>query len=403
MTATAITNEEILKKARNILSYMVDIRRNIHMYPEVGMQEFKTSGLICNELETMGIPFKNKVGGTGVVGLISGNKQAEGKKKVIALRADMDALTIQETSKVSYASKVDGVMHACGHDGHVAMLLGAALILNQYKDAFPGAVKLLFQPAEEGPGGALPMIKDGALKNPQVNAVIGIHLSSSEATGRIGLKAGPFHAAHDEFEILIKGHGGHAAYPHRSVDAIVLAAQVINALQTVVSRKVDPLIPAVLTVGTIKGGYRHNIIADRVTLEGTFRYIDESLKMDLRKWTEEIVSGITKSAGGDYEIRFFEGYPVTVNDEGLYEKVKTYLGSMFGPDVLYEVKRPSMGAEDFSYYCEVVPSLFIKLGSGGPNKEFSAPHHHPEFDLDENAFVNGVAAFVKIVLDYLNE
>lgn len=396
-----ITNQQIMEKAEEVFDYTVRIRRKIHMYPEVGMKEFKTASLICKELEQMGIPYRDNVGGTGVVGLIKGEGKG-GTGKVIGLRADMDALTIQEKNDVPYASKIDGVMHACGHDGHVAMLLGAAKILNEMKSQFNGSVKLIFQPAEEGPGGALPMIKDGALKDPPVDAVVGIHLSSGDKTGRMGTKSGAVHAAQDEFEIIIKGVGGHAAYPHRSVDAVVLAARAVLGLQTVVSRRVDPLKPAVLTIGTINGGYRHNIIADTVTMRGTYRYLDTRLKDKLRKWTEEVLEGVTKPVGGDFEVKYVDGYPSTDNDPQLSKNVTAWLTDLLGKENIIPIDNPSMGAEDFAYFCREVPSLFLKLGSGGENGEFSNPHHHPRFDIDEKAFINGVASFVKISLEFIS-
>jgi amidohydrolase len=395
------SNSEIMKKAESVHDYAVNIRRTIHKHPEVGMQEFKTAALIRGELDKMGIPYRDKVGGTGVVGLITGT--AGGQGKVIGLRADMDAISVQEINKVPYASEIPGISHACGHDAHVAMLLAAAKVLNDIRDKFSGSVKLLFQPAEEGPGGAKPMIEDGALENPKVDAVVGFHVSSAKKTGKIGLKSGPVHAAQDEINIVIKGKGGHAASPHKTVDAVVLAAQAVSALQTVVSRKVDPTKNAVLTIGTISGGYRHNIIADRVEMTGTYRFFDEELKMNLRKWTEEILAGVTRSVGGDFEITYKDGYPGTINSPVMYEKVKKYLNDLFGTDTTCDFDDLSMGAEDFSYFCKAVPSMFIRLGTGGKNGEFSKPHHSSEFDVDEEAFINGIASFVKISLEFLNE
>jgi amidohydrolase len=394
-------NSEIIEKAESVHDYAVDIRRTIHRHPEVGMQEFKTTELIRRELDKMGIPYRDKVGGTGVVGLITG--QAEGPGKVIGLRADMDAISVQEINKVPYASEVPGISHACGHDAHVAMLLGAARVLNDMRDKFAGSVKLLFQPAEEGPGGAKPMIEDGALENPKVDAVVGFHVSSGEKTGDVFMKPGVDHASQDEIYIVIKGKGGHAASPHKTVDAVILAAQAVTALQTVVSRRVNPAKSAVLTIGTINGGYRHNIIADRVEMTGTFRFIDDELKMNLRKWTEEVLSGVTRSVGGDYEITYKDGYPASVNSPVMYEKVKGYLTDLLGADKVHDFSEASMGAEDFSYFCKAVPSLFMRLGTGGRNGEFSKPHHSSEFDVDEEGLVNGIASFVKISLEFLKE
>ncbi len=391
-------NEFLLKQSKNLYEYVVNIRRKIHSHPELGMQEFKTSQLICEELDKMGIPYKKGIAKTGVVGLIEGRE----KGKVIGFRADMDALPLQEKNNVPYASKIDGVMHACGHDGHVAMLLGAAKVLKDLKDHLKGSVKLIFQPAEEGPGGAKPMIEEGVLENPKVDAMVGFHLSSGDKTGVIGFKKGPIHAAYCEFRILIKGKGGHAAYPHLSTDAIVMAAQSIMGFQTVISRRKNPTQPAVLTVGTIKGGYRHNIIADEVEMTGTYRFLDEKIGRNLRIWTEEVLKGVTEPLGGKYEIEYFDGYPPTVNDENLHDLIKKWLLDLLGEEHIEDMKEASMGAEDFSYFSQKVPSLFMKLGAGGENKEFSNPHHHPQFDFDEKALPYGVACFSKIAMEFLS-
>ncbi len=392
------TNETILKQAGDVHKYVVDIRRTIHRNPELGMQEKKTAALICSNLEEMGIPYRSGVGGTGVVGIIDGTAPGEGK--VIALRADMDALPIQEASDVEYKSQVDGVFHACGHDAHVAMLLGAARILSENRHWFPGKVVLLFQPAEEGPGGAEPMVKDGALDNPPVDGVIGFHVASADPTGIVKVTPGPMHAAVTEVRIIIRGRGGHAAYPHRSVDAIVLAAQAIMSFQTVISRRVDPVTPAVFTIGTINGGYRHNVIADEVVMTGTFRYFDDRLRDDLVRWTREILDGITKPVGGDYEIGFIFGYPATINHEEFSRFIGKHLTDLLGPEKVLQEKEPSMGGEDFSYFARKVPGVFMMLGTRGKNGEYAHPHHHPCFDIDEEAMKNGVASFVKIAVEF---
>jgi len=392
-------NDIILKGSEELFSFMRDIRRQIHQYPEVGMKEFRTTALIRKKLDEMGIPYRDEVGGTGIVGLITGN----GSGKVIGLRADMDALTIHEATGAEYASKIDGVMHACGHDAHVAMLLGAARLLNKLKDEFKGSVKLLFQPAEEGPGGAKPMIEDGALKDPRVDAVVGFHVSSGRKTGLIGIKRGPTHAAMNEMELAIIGKSGHAAYPQNSIDAIYMAARVITGLQSLISRRLDPLEPGVITIGTIKGGYRLNIIADRVEMKGTIRYLKEETGDKLRGWIEDMVSGVTGSMGGSYELKFPGSYPPAVNNPELADKIDKYLTDLLGKERIFIVEKPTMGSEDFAYFDREVPGAFLRLGSGGENGEFSAPHHHQEFDIDEKALITGCAAFAKISVEFLNE
>lgn len=397
----AVTNEEILNKTGEVFDYTVGLRRKIHKYPELGMEEFKTATLIKEQLDIMGIPHRDEVGGTGVVGVIEGTKEGEGK--VIGIRADMDALPIEEVGDREYKSQVAGVSHACGHDAHVAMLLGATRVLNDIKDEFAGKVVLIFQPAEEGPGGAKPMIEQGALKDPDVDAMIAIHVSSMTETGLVKICNGPVHAAQDQFEIDIKGTGGHAAYPHLSNDAIIMASRAVLALQTIVSRRINPLKPAVLTIGTVNGGYRHNVIADKVKLTGTLRFFDDELKLKIREWINEVLNGVTKPVGGDYEVKYIDGYPATVNDQDFYKDVMTWLTDLLGEEKVKEDETPTMGAEDFSYFANEVPSVFMGLGTGGKNKEYAKPHHHPEFDIDEDAFHEGIASFVKIAMEFLKK
>lgn len=392
-----ISNQEILKRSEELFTFMQAARRQLHQYPEVGMQEFRTAAYIKEKLDEAGIPYRDNVGGTGIVGLIEGKEPG----KCIALRADMDALTIQETTGTEYASKLDGFMHACGHDAHVALLLGAGRVLNEIKDQFKGSVKLFFQPAEEGPGGAKPMIADGAMENPRVDAVAGFHVSSHNKTGDIGICMGVNHAAMQELDIIVTGKGGHAAYPHTTVDAVIITCAVVTALQTVVSRKVDPLDSAVVTIGTINGGYRRNIIADRIEMQGTIRYLKDETGDTLRKNIEDICNNIAASMGGACEVIFGDSYPPLVNDNELAVKFEDSLKDLLGEDRFFPVEHPTMGAEDFSFFARETPSVFMRLGSGGENKEFSQPHHNSKFDLDEKALITGCAGFVKLSLDFL--
>jgi amidohydrolase len=391
----ALSNMEIMEKAGQVMPFAVEIRRAIHGNPELGMHEFQTAALICRELDKMGIPYRDKVAGTGVVGVIQGGREG----RVIGLRADMDALPIPETPGRGYGSRNPGVMHACGHDAHVAMLLAAAKILSGMKEQLPGAVVLVFQPAEEGPGGALPMIKEGALKNPDVEMMLGFHVSTEEPTGMVKLMPGPVHAAQDTFKITIKGHGGHAAYPHKTVDAVLLTAQAVTSIHTIVSRRVNPVTPAVITIGTVNGGLRNNVIADSIEMTGTIRYLDTAVGKNLRMWIDEALQGVTQPVGGDYQIEYVDGYPATSNDPALFHRVRHLVRDLLGEGYVKEDSVPTMGAEDFSYFCREVPSMFMVLGVAGKNNEFSKPHHHAEFDIDENAFVNGVASYVKLCLE----
>lgn len=392
-----ISNQEILTKSEELFTYMQQARRQLHQYPEVGMQEFRTAAYIREKLDEAGIPYRDKVGGTGIVSMIKGKEPG----RCIALRADMDALTIQEKTGTDYASKLDGFMHACGHDAHVAILLGAGRILNEIKDQFNGTVKLFFQPAEEGPGGAKPMIDDGAMEDPHVDAAAAFHVSSGNKTGHIGIHKGVNHAAMQELDIIVTGKGGHAAYPHTTVDAVTVACAVVTALQTIVARKVDPLDSAVITIGTINGGYRRNIIADRIEMQGTIRYLKDETGDILRKNIEDICNNISASMGGSCQVIFGRSYPPVVNDGQLSQQFEDSLKDLLGADRLFPVEHPTMGAEDFAFFARMVPSVFMRLGSAGENKEFSEPHHNSRFDLDEKALITGCAGFVKLSLDFL--
>lgn len=378
--------------------YMVDIRRDLHRHPELGLRETRTAALIATELEKMGIDVTTKIAETGVMGVLTGGKPG----RVIGLRADMDALPIQDAKEgCPYRSQVDGVMHACGHDGHVAMLLGAAKYLSQMREDLPGTVKFFFQPAEEGPGGARPMIEQGVLKNPDVEAVYGIHLWNDLMVGKVQLQYGTSMAAVDEVRISIHGEGGHGASPHQTVDAIVTAASAITALQTVVSRQIDPVHPAVLSIGTIRGGYRHNVIADKVEMTGTLRTLYPSTKQRIKERVDGILRGVTSAFGGSYDFELVPIYPATVNDEHTTRLAHKVVTDLFGEEAVVVKAEPSMGSEDFSFFGQQVPSTFLMVGSRNPAKGLVYPHHHPKFDFDEEAFRYGAAVLIGCVLNYL--
>jgi amidohydrolase len=393
-------NLNILEKANNLLPFMVSIRRKIHENPELGMEEYETAELICEHLDKMGIKYRSGVGKTGIAGLIEGKA---GKGKCIGLRADMDALPLPEQKSVPYASKRPGIMHACGHDGHVAMLLGAAGILEDLKEEFPGSVKLVFQPAEECIGGAIPMIKDGVMENPSVDSMIAIHMDSGSKSGVMLLLGGPCHAAQNDFEITVTGKGGHAAVPHKSVDTILIASKIVVELHHIVSRHIDPLEPAVLTVGIIEGGTKSNIIPDRVFLKGTIRYLNDKVGEELRYWLEKISKGTAEMSGGECSVKFIPGYIVGVNDENFTEKIWNYLEGFLPEGYLKREKHPMMGSEDFSYFASKVPSVFMGLGGRGEGEETAYPHHHPKFDFDEKAMAHGAAVLAHVAIKFLNE
>jgi amidohydrolase len=390
----------IMEKSKNIYDFMVEIRRKIHEHPELGFQENNTGKLIMEHLEKLNIPYKSDIGKTGIAGIIEGKR---GKGKCIGLRADMDALPLSDEKEVTYKSKIPNVMHACGHDGHVAMLLGTAKILKEMEEEFSGTVKLIFQPAEECIGGALPMIQEGVMENPHVDIMTALHLYSSDKTGTVIFKSGVGSAAQDDFEIIIYGKGGHAAYPDKSIDSVLLASRLIVELHHIISRKIDPHQTAVLTVGMVHSGSKSNIIADKAMMKGTIRYLDDKTGEELRYWIEKITKGVVETENAHSEVKFERGYPTTINNEELTEKIWNYIEGLSDDLLLKKEGKSTMGAEDFSYFSRQVPSVMLGLGSNGDREEFSFPHHHPKFDFDEKAMIYGTAIFSHIVLNYLSE
>ncbi len=371
---------------------IVATRRHIHQRPELAFEEHETAKLIAERLTAMGIEVVTGVGKTGVVGLLHGASEG----KCIALRADMDGLPIQETGDLSFKSENNGVMHACGHDGHMAMLLGAAKVLSGMRDRLQGSVKFIFQPAEEGGGGARFMIEDGSLENPKVDEIYGLHLWNYQPYGTVGVKEGPILAAADEFTITLKGKGGHGALPHTTVDAIVVASHLVTALQTIVSRSINPLESAVVTVGKISGGHNFNVIADEVTLDGTVRAYAEENRQTIMRRMKEIMDGVGIAFGAQIELGYREGYPLTVNHADQVEKVKTAAERIVGNGVQFPYL--SMGGEDFSFYLKEVPGCFFFLGSAPQDQEpLSVPHHCSHFDIDERALLVGSSIWVELV------
>jgi amidohydrolase len=378
---------------------MVKLRREFHQHPELAYNEYKTSERIARELRKLGIRVKTGVARTGVVGFLAAKK----KGKTIALRAEMDALPITEQTNLPYKSRIDGLMHACGHDAHMACIIGAATVLSELKDQLNGNVKFIFQPSEESPpGGAKPMIQAGALKNPDVSGIFGLHCDSGIPIGKIGVKEGPFMAQADSFDITIKGVSGHGARPHDGIDAILVAAQVLQALQTIASRKADPVQPVVVSVGKIEGGTKRNIICDRVTLQGTSRTLSKEVAKRIPRWLKEIVSGVTRSAGASFELKYSLGYPVLINHPQATDLGRRTITRMFGKQAVFEIKKPLMGAEDFAFYLQKVPGSFLRLGIRHPKKKAVYPWHHPKFTVDEDALEIGAALLAGLALDFLN-
>jgi amidohydrolase len=386
---------DILKEVKKVEKEVIELRRKIHMYPELGFEETKTSEIVYDYLKNLGIEVK-RIAKTGVVGTLKGNGS-----KTIAIRADMDALPIQEENDVEYASQIPGRMHACGHDVHTAILLGTAKLLENMRDKLKGNVKFIFQPAEETTGGALPMIEEGVLENPKVDAIIGLHVDPELQVGQIGITYGKAYASSDMFDIIVKGKSSHGAEPHKSVDAIVIAANIVNILQTVVSRKANPLSPMVLTIGTIEGGYARNIIADKVRMSGIIRMMEEEKRDEIAKTVERICHNTAKTMGGEVEFKRTRGYPCLVNHKGMTDLVKETALTLLGEDNVVEVL-PTMGVEDFAYFLQKVPGCFYKLGCGNKEKGINKPIHSNQFNVDEGCIKIGVALHLSIVLNYLN-
>ena len=382
--------KEIQKISEHIYSY----RRDFHQYPELSFQEYRTAETISKHLESFGIEHRTGVGKTGVVGEI-----VFGDGPTIALRADMDALPIQEVGDLKYKSKNEGVMHACGHDGHMAILLGAANALSKNKKLKKGKVRFIFQPAEEGAGGARYMIKDGCLD--QVDEIYGLHLWNYQPVGEIGVKNGPIMAAADMFDIIIKGKGGHGATPQGTVDAIVVASNLITMLQTIVSRNTNPLDNTVVTIGEINGGQNFNVIADEVRLTGTTRAYTENNRNMIKKRMQDIIDGVSKSFGAEIVLKYKEGYPPTVNHEDPTKLVLEASSMVVGKRAGYPYL--SMGGEDFSYYLQKVPGCFFFVGSApDKNNILSTPHHCSHFDIDERSLLIGASVYVNLIDNILS-
>ncbi|MDN5331927.1 MAG: hypothetical protein PWP45_1152 [Tepidanaerobacteraceae bacterium] len=386
--------DDIKAKVREIFPKVQELRRDFHAHPELGFEEVRTSKIVAEILEGLGLKVQKGIAKTGVVGLLDTGKPGP----VVALRADMDALPVRDAKKVAYASKVKGVCHACGHDGHTAILLGAAMILSSMKDRFTGKVKFIFQPCEEQlPGGAKPMIEAGVLDDPKVDNIFGLHLWTNYPIGTVGLKSGPLMASPDSFNIEIIGKGGHGSAPHETVDAVVVASQVVMALQTIVSRSVKPIESAVVSVGMLKAGYNFNVIADTATITGTVRTYSEEVRNLIQRRMEEIVKGIAAAYGASYRIEYTRGYPAVITDEKITNYAMQIASEVVGSQNVIDAE-PVMGGEDFAYYLQKVPGTFAFVGARNEEKGVVYPHHHPEFDIDEEALAIGVELMVRYVL-----
>lgn len=388
-----INSSSIRAEIQALQPQIVEWRRNFHKYPELGFKEQLTAEFISQKLQEWGIKHETGIAHTGIVATIPGKKPG----KVLAIRADMDALPIQEQNEVSYRSLHDGVMHACGHDGHSAIALGTAYYLSQHQGDFTGTVKIIFQPAEESPGGAKPMIEAGVLKNPDVDAIIGLHLWNNLPLGTVGVRNGALMAAVECFRCTILGKGGHGAMPHQTVDSIVVAAQVVNALQTIVARNVDPIESAVVTVGEFHAGTALNVIADTARLSGTVRYFNPKFAGFLQQRIEQIIAGICQSHGASYDLEYWRLYPPVINNAEIAQLVRSQAEAVVETPIGIVPECQTMGGEDMSFFLEEVPGCYFFLGSANPSKDLAYPHHHPRFNFDETALAMGVEIFVRCV------
>jgi amidohydrolase len=385
----------MIRTPAGIVDDVIRWRRMIHRRPEFGFAEHETSALVETELRASGIEVR-RVARTGIVGTLRGAKPG----KTLALRADMDALPIDERSGEAFSSEIPGAMHACGHDAHTAMLLGAAVSLARERDELAGTIKFFFQPAEEGPGGAMAMIDEGVMNAPKVDAVAMIHVWPTLSAGVVGTRSGPMTASCDDFDIQVHGRGGHGGYPHSAVDTIPIAAEIVSALQRLASREIDPLQSIVVSIGRIEGGYRRNVIADVTTMLGTVRCLDEQVRQSIPARIERIVAGICAAHRATHTLAFQFGYPSVHNDAAFTDCVLEIASQL--PEVagVSELARPTMGAEDFAYFAQAAPGCMIRLGSATPGDADAPSLHSPEFKLDESALPAGIALLRALARDW---
>ncbi len=389
--------DRLTTKIDQIYPELVQTRRKLHQHPELSFQEFQTTTFIVETLQGYGLEVHRPLE-TGCVAVVRGEIESD---RVIALRADIDALPIEEEGnyKAEFLSKRNGVAHCCGHDFHTTNLLGTARLLSEMKSEIEGIILLIFQPGEEKiPGGGRLLSETGFLQEWGVQEIYGLHTSPYHKPGEVAVKSGPIMARPDEFTIIIKGKGGHAAAPHMAVDPVVVAGQVITVLQSLITRQIDPTEPAVLTIGKIQGGTTHNVIPEKVEMEGTVRTFQRETAEEIRKRMENIIKGITEGAGAEYEFKWDEGYPAVINDKHTTEKMKNVAVDLLGEDHLLEVERPVMAGEDFAFYQEHFPGTFFFLGSGSEETGSIYPWHHPKYNGDERAIQTGVLMLLGLAL-----
>lgn len=391
---SGMETETLRQAAGRLAPELVEWRRELHRHPELGFEEHRTAAFVASRLRALGLEVTTGLARTGVVGILRAPSR---RAPTVLLRADMDALPIQEEPGREYGSEVAGRMHACGHDGHVAMLLGAAALLSARPGALARDVAFCFQPAEEGRGGAREMVAQGVLELVEAAEAYALHLWSLFPAGTVHVRPGPTMAASDEFRARLVGRGGHGALPQRAVDPIVAAAQAVVALQSVVSRAVDPMEPAVVTVGSFHAGSATNVIPDDAYLEGTLRSFSEGVRETLRARVRQVLEGSAVAAGCRLEFELLAGYPAVVNDPGAVARVREAAREVFGEANVRE-PAPMAAAEDFAYFLEKVPGAFIFIGAGNEERGFNAPHHSPRFDFDESVLPRGAELLARLAL-----
>ena len=385
---------QIKTLAEDLAPRLIEIRRHFHAHPELSGQEYQTAAYVLGVLSSYGIHVQEAVGKTGVVGNLEGNGT---KKGILAIRTDMDALPIEERTKLEFASCKSGVMHACGHDVHTTLGLGTAMILAQLRDQLPGNIRFLFQPAEEIAQGASWMVQDGAMRD--VDSIFGVHVFPSLTARSVGIRYGALTAAADDIEIFIQGESGHGARPHEAVDAIWIASQVITTLQQAISRTQNPLRPLVLTIGQITGGRAPNVIADQVRMAGTVRSLHPETHANLPEWIEGIIANVCNAYNAKYEMNYRRGVPSVQNDINLTQIIESACREAWGNDLVEILPEPSLGAEDFALYLEHAPGTMFRLGVGHEKKD-NYPLHHPLFEVDESAIVTGVVTLAYSACKY---
>lgn len=378
---------------------LINIRRDFHMNPELGNNEFRTMKKICEYLDTWGIEYKSGIAGTGIVAIIRGKKCG----KTVGVRADIDALPITEDNSISYKSLNSGIMHACGHDAHTTIALGTAKILKFMESELIGNVKFFFQPAEETTGGAERMIKENCLKNPDVDYVIGLHVDPSINTGKVNIKYGKMMASSDEIKIIVRGKSSHGAHPHEGVDPILIASNLVVSFQSIVSRNISPLNSVVFTIGSIHGGTAGNVISDEVTMTGILRTLDPDTRLYMKNRIKAIAENVSIGLGGESELLIRESYGALINNDETVDTVRETLELTLGRENVLIDEFPTMGTEDFSYFSQFVKACFYNLGCSNKDKKEIYPLHSSKFDLDESCLKIGVELQTRNVLSLLNK